>query len=183
MADPFLSETKALLERTSNVVRDLLGGLPASWLDGRDTPDGWRPRDVVGHLITAELDDWMPRVKIILDHGTSRPFEPFDRFAMLERDRSASMDELLDRFESLRARSLRELDERVGDADLEKPGHHPRLGDVTLRQLLATWAVHDLDHTAQVFAALSATRDEAVGPWKQYLGILLRREDPSAVPG
>lgn len=69
------------------------------------------------------------------------------------------------------------------DADLDRVGRHPSLGEVTMRQLLATWAVHDLDHIAQVFAGMSATQDAAVGPWKAYLGILLRREDPSAVPG
>jgi hypothetical protein len=47
---------------------------------------------------------------------------------------------------------------------------------VTLGQHLATWAVHDLDHVAQVYSALAATRDQAVGPWKAYLGILLRRD-------
>lgn len=183
MADIFLAETTALLERTPRVLRDLLAGLPESWLDGRDTPEGWQPRDVVGHLITAELDDWMPRARMILNHGTAKPFDTFDRFAMLERDQGVSMADLLDRFEQLRAQSLRELGEEVTDADLDRVGRHPTLGEVTMRHLLATWAVHDLDHIAQIFAGMSATRDEAVGPWKEYLGILLRREDPSATPG
>ena len=183
MADPFLSETKALLERTPRVLAELLRQLPEPWLEGRDTPDGWQPRDVVGHLITAELDDWIPRARMILDHGTTRPFDKFDRHAMLERDKGVPTDTLLERFAELRAKSLRELDELVSDADLEKVGTHPSLGDVTMRNLLATWAVHDLDHTSQIFAGMSAAHDGTVGPWKHYLGILLRREDPSAVPG
>ena len=48
-----------------------------------------------------------------------------------------------------------------------------------MRQLLATWAVHDLDHVAQIYAALAGSYDDAVGPWKAYLGILLRREATS----
>ena len=185
MADHFLAETRSLLVRTPRVLRDLLGDLPETWLQGRDTPAGWRPRDVVGHLISAELDAWMPRVKIILEHGTDRPFDRFERFAMLERDKGVPLAQLLDRFDRLRATSLGEFDERITDADLERVGRHPdpKLGDVTLRNLLATWAVHDLDHSSQIFAGLSAAFDETVGPWKQYLGILLRREDPSAVPG
>jgi uncharacterized damage-inducible protein DinB len=182
VADPFLAETKALLERTPQVLRDLLGGLPDAWLHGRDTPDGWQPRDVVGHLITAEIDDWIPRARMIIDHGTTRPFVPFDRHAMLERDRGTALDWLLDRFGELRAQSLSQLDGLVSDTELELTGRHPQLGEVTMRQLLATWAVHDLDHTSQIFAGLSAMYDETVGPWKEYLGILLR-EDPSAVPG
>jgi hypothetical protein len=183
MADPFLDETKALLERTPRVLTELLGGLPGTWLDGRDTPGGWQPRDVVGHLITAELDDWLPRIRRILDDGTTRPFDKFDRFAMFERDKGKSLDDLLRQFAELRAESLRQLDDLVDESSLELEGHHPSLGTVSMRNLLATWAVHDLDHISQVFAGMSAAYDETVGPWKAYLGILLRREDAAAVPG
>jgi len=183
MADPFIAETRAILERTPGVLRALLSGLPEAWQEGRDTPDGWQPRDVVGHLISAELDDWIPRAELILEHGPEQPFPPFDRFAMLQRDRDVPLDTLVERFAELRATTLGQLSELVADEDLDRVGHHPTLGEVTLRQLIATWAVHDLDHTAQVFAGLSAHYDQEVGPWKDYLGILLRREDPSAVPG
>lgn len=183
MADAFLAETTALLERTPRVLQALLGGLPDSWMEGRDTPDGWQARDVVGHLISAELDDWIPRAEIILRDGTSRPFDKFDRFAHEQRDRGVPMPALLDRFAELRAHNLERLRELVTDADLDRRGTHPSLGEVTMRQLLATWAVHDLDHVSQAFAALSASQDATVGPWKEYLGILLRREDPAAQPG
>jgi hypothetical protein len=33
------------------------------------------------------------------------------------------------------------------------------------------------DHVAQIYAALAGSRDAAVGPWKAYLGILLRRDE------
>jgi hypothetical protein len=183
MPDTFLDETTELLARTPRVLHELLDGLPQAWLEGRDTPGGWQPRDVVGHLISAELDDWIPRAEIIMEHGGDRPFEPFDRVAHVERDRDVAMAALLARFAELRAAKLARLRELVTDADLDRIGRHPTLGEVTMRQLLATWAVHDLDHVAQVFAALSASQDASVGPWKEYLGILLRREDPSAVPG
>lgn len=184
MGDGILAETTALLERTPRVLIELLGGLPASWLEGSDTPGGWQARDVVGHLISAELDDWIPRVELIATYGPDRPFEAFDRFAHVQRDRDVPLPTLLSRFAELRAASLVRLGELVtDDADLKRVGTHPSLGQVTMRQLLATWAVHDLDHVAQAFAALSASQDDAVGPWKAYLGILLRREDPSAQPG
>lgn len=183
MTDPFLHDTTALLERTPRVVRELLDGLPASWLDTPDTEEGWTPQDVVGHLISAELEDWIPRVQIILEHGADRPFTSFDRFAHVERDRKATLPELIDRFAELRVENLRRLAALVTDADLDRAGRHPALGDVTLRELLATWAVHDLDHLAQAYAALAGSHDRSVGPWKAYLGILLRRDDPSAQPG
>ena len=179
----FLAETTDLLRRTPDVLRSLLVGLPESWDSTPDVEGGWRPRDVVGHLITAELDDWIVRTKRILEHGTSLPFDSFNRFAHVGRDGDASLDQLVDRFAELRAKSLAELVELVDDGDLDRPGRHPALGDVTLRELLATWAVHDLDHTSQIFAGMAGSRDAAVGPWKAYLGILLRRNDPAAVAG
>jgi hypothetical protein len=182
MADTFLDDTIALLERTPRVLHELLGGIPDGWLEGRDTPDGWQPRDVVGHLISAELDDWIPRAERILEHGPDRAFDPFDRFAHVDRDQGIGIHGLLDRFVELRNANISQLRELVTDDDLDRVGRHPSLGEVTMRQLLASWAVHDLDHIAQIFAAMSATQDEAVGPWRAYLGILLRREDPGAVP-
>jgi hypothetical protein len=176
MTDPFLADTKALLERTPRVVHALLDGLPDTWLGTPDTPDGWTPHDVMGHLISAELDDWIPRARIILEHGPERAFDPFDRFAHVERDRDVPLPDLVDRFEQLRADNLAKLGELVGDDDLDRVGRHPELGQVTMRQLLATWAVHDLDHVAQIYAGLAGTYDGAVGPWKAYHGILLRRE-------
>ena len=179
----FLAETIALLARTPDVLRSLLIGLPEGWTNVPDVADGWRPRDVVGHLITGEQTDWMTRTRRILEQGTSVPFDRFDRFAMLERDQGVPLDELVERFAALRADNLAALGELVTHADLERRGLHPSLGEVTLRELLATWAVHDLDHVSQIYAGLAGSRDAEVGPWKAYLGILLRREDPSAVPG
>jgi hypothetical protein len=175
MTDTFLDETTALLERTPRVVRALLDGLPEPWLEAPDTPDGWTPRDVVGHLISAELDDWIPRAEMILRDGTDRAFDPFDRFAHVKRDVGVSLAALIERFAELRGEQLARLRELVSDDELDRVGLHPELGEVTMRQLLATWAVHDLDHVAQIYAALAGSYDAAVGPWKAYLGILVRR--------
>jgi hypothetical protein len=179
----FLAETTDLLRRTPDVLRGLLSGLPEGWTDTPDTEDGWRPRDVVGHLITGEQTDWMVRAQRILEHGTSKAFDRFDRFEQLERDVGVPLTTLLDRFAELRRDNLAQLATLVNDADLDRRGLHPALGEVTLRELLATWTVHDLDHVSQIFAGMAASRDAAVGPWKAYLGILLRRDDPAAAPG
>lgn len=182
--DSFLLETTDLLRRTPSVLRDLLVGLPASWSDTPDKPEGWRPRDVVGHLISGEMTNWLDRTRRILEAGTSRAFDPFDRFAMLDRDVGRSLDELVEQFATLRAQNLETLAGLgLGDADLDRRGLHPALGEVTLRELLATWSVHDLDHVSQIYAGLAGSRDAAVGPWKVYAGILLRRTDPAAQPG
>ena len=179
----FLVETTDLLRRTPGVLRALLADLPESWAGTPDKEGGWTPKDVVGHLVTAELDNYLTRAEHILQHGASAPFEPFDRFVMLERDREQSLEELIDRFAELRMDNLEQLGELVSDADLDRRGLHPALGEVTMRELLATWSVHDLDHTSQIFAGMAGSHDHDVGAWKRYLGILLRRDDPAAVAG
>jgi hypothetical protein len=179
----FIAETTAVLERTPQVLRGLLVGLPETWTDTPDTADGWRPRDVVGHLITGEETDWITRTRRILEQGTSVAFDRFDRLAMLDRDAGVPLDDLVERFAALRAENLATLGDLVTDADVDRRGLHPSLGEVTLRELLATWAVHDLDHIGQIYAGLAGSHDKEVGPWKAYLGILLRREDPSVVAG
>jgi hypothetical protein len=179
----FLAETTDLLRRTPDVLRALLLHAPEAWVDTPDTADGWRPKDVVGHLITGEQTDWMARTQRILQDGTSQAFDRFDRFAMLDRDREATLDELVERFAELRAANLARLASIATDADLDRRGLHPSLGEVTLRELLATWAVHDLDHVSQIYAGMAGSHDADVGPWKAYMGILLRRADPAAVPG
>ena len=179
----FVEETINLLSRTPALLRTLLTGLPEAWTDTPDTAEGWRPRDVVGHLITGEQTDWMVRTRRILEHGTSLAFVRFERFAMLERDAGVPLDQLVERFAELREANMTALRDLVTDADLDRRGLHPSLGEVTLRELLTTWAVHDLDHISQIYAGLAGSHDADVGPWKAYLGILLRREDPSAVAG
>ena len=180
----FIGETTDLLRRTPELLRVLLGGIGEEWTNTADVPaDGWRPKDVVGHLITGELTDWVERTERILEHGTSMPFDRFDRFAHEGRDADASLDELVERFGTLREENLARLAGLVSPDDLERRGLHPTLGEVTLRELLATWAVHDLDHVSQIFAGMAGSHDAEVGPWKAYLGILLRRDDPSAVAG
>lgn len=179
----FIAETTDLLRRTPDVLRALLIGLPEAWTDTPDTPDGWRPKDVVGHLITGELTDWVERTQRILEHGPSVPFDRFDRFAHSDRDTDATLDGLVEHFARLRGENLARLAGLVSAEDLDRRGLHPSLGEVTLRELLATWAVHDLDHVSQLFAGMAGSHDAEVGPWKAYLGILLRRDDPAAVPG
>jgi hypothetical protein len=180
----FLADTTALLARTPAVLQALLLGLPDSWTDTPDTAEGWRPRDVVGHLITGDRTDWIGRTRRILEHGTSQAFDKFDRFAMLDRDAGRTLDELVTELSRLRQANLETLASIAPtEADLDRRGLHPALGEVTLRQLLSSWAVHDLDHISQIYAGLAGSRDAAVGPWKTYLGILLRRTDPAAKPG
>ena len=164
-----------ILRRTPATLNSLLCHLPDEWVFSNEGPESWSPFDVLGHLIHGEETDWIPRAKIILEYGERRTFEPFDRFAMFEKSRGKSMSELLDRFERLRAESLRELEGmNLTPEMLGKRGRHPELGVVTLSQLLATWVVHDLGHVGQIVRVLAKQYGEAVGVWRAYLPVLSR---------
>lgn len=170
-----LSETFDILERTPAVVGTLLRGTSASWHDVNEGPDTWSAFDVVGHLIHGEETDWIPRARLILEYGEGRPFEPFDRFAQFDRFSGWSLDRLLDRFTELRQANLETVRNwRLTEAQLALPGRHPELGSVTLRQLLATWAVHDLNHIAQIARVMAKRYAREVGIWRAYLSILNR---------
>ena len=162
-----------ILRRTPSTLNALLRDLPEPWLVHNEGPDTWSPYDIVGHLIHGEETDWIPRAKIILEHGETRPFEPFDRVAMFEKSKGKSIAELLDTFARLRAENLRELQQlNLTAALLDKRGVHPELGVVTLKQLLATWVAHDLSHIRQVVRVMAKQYRDDVGPWKAYLSIL-----------
>ncbi|HKY41935.1 MAG TPA: DinB family protein [Pyrinomonadaceae bacterium] len=170
-----LDHAKDILRRTPSTLTALLQDLPDEWLFSNEGRDTWSPFDVLGHLIHGEETDWIPRAKIILEYGEQRAFEPFDRFAMLEKWKGKSLRELLATFEQLRGESLRQLDElNLTPELLVRRGKHPELGVVTLAELLATWVVHDLSHIGQIVRVMSKQYGESVGPWRAYLPILSR---------
>lgn len=170
-----LRENLDLLARTPSVLDALLRGTSASW-HGVDEGQGtWSAFVVVGHLVHGEETDWVPRARIVLEHGEARPFESFDRFAQLERFAGWELDRLLDRFSELRRENLETVRSwNLTDDQLALRGRHPELGPVTLRELLATWAVHDLNHLVQISRVLAKRHADEVGPWRAYLSVLNR---------
>ena len=168
-----LESVTVLLDRTPSVLDSLLGGLPEAWVHQNEGRDTWSSFDVVAHLLEAERTNWIPRIRHLIKHGESAAFPPFDRFGFEEKSAGKSMAELLATFREARAGSLRDLDTlKLTPEDLGRKGRHPDFGQVALGQLLATWAIHDLNHLAQIVDVLARQHAEAVGPWRAFLGIL-----------
>src|SRR5260370_28013643 len=131
-----LKDAVAVLERTSASLTALLSGLPETWIRATEGEGTWSPYDVVGHLIHGERTDWIPRARHILA-GETRPFESFDRMAQFSESQGKSLGELLEIFANLRRESVAALvGMNLTEADLERKGTHPELGEVTLSQLL-----------------------------------------------
>lgn len=172
----FVSECREVLARTPDALTHMISGLTDPWVSAAEGPETWSPFLVVGHLVHGERTDWVPRAEIILS-AEERPFEPFDRFAMLHATSGRDLDSLLEEFTTLRRASLTWLSARsLTPADLERTGRHPELGPVTLRELLAAWVVHDLGHIAQIARVMAGRFGVDVGPWKAYLPVLAPRQ-------
>lgn len=171
-----LSHGIAMLERTPATLQAMLGGLPETWTSPNEGPETFSAFDNIGHLVHGERTDWIPRVRIILAQGGDRRFEPYDRFAQVRESAGKTLSQLLAEFAELRGANVAALREmQLTEHHLALEGEHPQFGAVTLRQLLATWVVHDLGHVAQVARVMAKQYHEAVGPWTAYLPILTRR--------
>lgn len=168
-----LPRTIAILARTPVVLNALLRDLPEAWTLRNEGKNTWSAFDVVGHLIHGERTDWMPRARMILQFGEAQTFVPFDRLAQIRESQAKTLEQLLDEFGRLRSENLDKLHAlNLQQEDLERSGRHPALGVVTLSELLATWAVHDLTHLHQISRVMAHQYREAVGPWRRYLGVL-----------
>lgn len=170
-----LARARAVLERGPSVVQALVAGLPEDWLEARPTPDDWNAHQVLCHLVYVEETDWLVRARMIMEVGTGEAFPPVEHGDQSGRYLGISTEALASRLAELRATNLAALDAMgLGPDDLERRGTHPTLGEVTMRQLLATWVVHDLNHVRQLQEALAAHYVDEVGPWRAMLGVLDR---------
>jgi uncharacterized protein YfbU (UPF0304 family) len=171
-----LDRTVEILRSTPATLRALSGNVSDPWIRCDEGPDTWSPYDIVGHMIHGEKTDWIGRMRIILEEGESRTFTPFDRFAQFQESRGKTLIGLLDTFEALREENLRTLEGmNLQPEQMDLTGMHPELGRVTLRQLLATWTVHDLGHIAQIARVMAKGYTDQVGPWGAYLSVLKDR--------
>lgn len=168
-----LEAVMEVLRRTPQTLDALLRGISDGWLIHNEGGDSWSPYDVVGHLVHGEHKDWITRARTILEQGETRTFDQFDRTAMFRESKGKSIAQLLDEFALLRRDNLALLESwNLSAADYARKGAHPAFGPVTLAELLSTWAVHDLSHTAQICRVMAKQYSEAVGPWKEYLPLL-----------
>jgi hypothetical protein len=168
-----LNKSIEILERTPQTLKQLLSGLHEDWLMNNEGPDTFSPYDVVGHLVHGEKTDWRPRVQRILKDGNTKTFDLFDRFAMYEESKGKSIDQLLQKFEDIRKENIKWFKSlNLTEKDLDKKGMHPKLGEVTLRNLLATWVIHDLTHIAQITRVMAKQYKEDMGPWVEFFRIV-----------
>lgn len=177
-----LRQTIALLAHTPATLNSLLRDLPDKWTLQNEGEGTWSAFDVVAHLIYCEHANFLPRTKIILEFGEARGFEPFDRWGHVKESHGKSLTQVLDEFSQLRTENIGELQKlKLGEEDLRRQGRHATFGTITLSELLATWAAHDLNHLHQISRVMAHQYRENVGPWSKFLGVM--QCDGHSAPG
>lgn len=81
-----IEDCLAVLTRTPMTQNALLRDLPSAWTGATEGPGTWSPYVVVGHSIHAEKADWIPRLTIILEHGTKPPVRALRSRGLLPRE-------------------------------------------------------------------------------------------------
>lgn len=168
------SKSIEILSNTPSVLESLLKNLSKEWLFSNEGPDTWSPFDIIGHLVHGEKTDWMERMNVIV-FRKDKHFIPFDRFAQFTESKEKTIADLLLEFTDLREKNIESLKSMNLSGDkLDLIGIHPSFGEVTLRQLLSTWVVHDLGHISQITRVMAKQYKHETGPWIEYLPILTK---------
>ncbi|SFK34166.1 DinB superfamily protein [Halobacillus dabanensis] len=167
------NEALEILGRTPTTLENFLSGLSLGWMECNEGEGTWNPTQVVDHLIECERNNWVPRLKTMVEEGGNKVFPPFDRDAHITNPSKTSLSQKLNEFKCLRFQNteiVRGL--IISDTQLELTGKHPAFGEVKLSELLSTWVVHDLTHISQIVRVMAERYREDVGPWEAYLGVL-----------
>lgn len=166
-----VAHVRESLMQGPRIFEGLIASAPAGAMQWRETPDAWTPVEVLAHLADGEITDWMPRVERILAGGGR--FAPYDREGGFARYRGWSAEALVGEFGQLRRANLEKLDRlELTAPHLRLTGEHPEFGTVTLEQLIATWAAHDMAHVVQLSRILARAFGRYVGPWTRYFSVL-----------
>ena len=166
-----ITDVRASLAQAPRIVEGLIAAAPREALHWREADGAWNSVEVLCHLADGEITDWMPRIEKLLSGGGR--FTPFDREGGFVRYRGWTAEALVGEFGQLRRANLEKLDTlNLTAPHLALTGQHPEFGTVTLSQLLACWATHDMAHIAQISRLLTRSFGRHVGPWRKYFSLL-----------
>jgi hypothetical protein len=166
-----IRDVRESLAQGPRIVEGLIAAAPPDALHWREADGAWNTVQVLCHLADGEITDWMPRVEKILSGGGR--FMPFDREGGFVRYRGWTAEALVGEFGQLRRANLEKLDTfNLSAPHLALTGDHPEFGSVTLAQLLACWAAHDMAHVAQLSRLMTRSFGRHVGPWRKYFSLL-----------
>ena len=138
---------------------------PLSDTFGTEPEATWGPRETLAH-VQEMLPFWQGEIERVLaglgsDTAEEPPFGRVAtdelRLAVIERDRTLPVRELFGRIEAGVGRMRGRLDE-LGERELARRGRHPRLGPLTVAEILDRFVVGHLEeHVDQLRDILKGT--------------------------
>lgn len=169
-------EVSHLLRAAGDAITAEVGAMPRHVATFRPAPGEWCALEVVGHLIEAEQRGFAGRIRLILEHRAHRGTEPLrlqgwdqDEVARARRDHEREPAAVLAEFTTLRAASVA-LVAGLGVADLDRAGDHPKVGRLTVSDLLHEWVHHDRNHFRQILAGVQALAWPNMGNARRFSG-------------
>lgn len=152
----FPAQAAELLRVTPIALRAELTALPPPALSWHPAPGEWCAKEVVGHLIEAEQRGFAGRIRVILG-GDSPQLTAWDQVQVARDRRDCERDAagLLNEFSKLRKASVA-LVVGLKNSDLQRGGHHPKVGFLRVQDLLHEWVHHDRNHLKQIMANVQA---------------------------
>jgi hypothetical protein len=124
-----------------------------------EEPYPWTVRDMLAHLLSAE--EGLARIaQDVAAGGSGAPegFEDYDHYNAQEQGRLAGIpvERLLSALAATREATI-EWVATLDDTDLDREGHHPALGEVSLETLINAIHGHQLMHVRDLQALLRST--------------------------
>jgi len=147
----------ALLLRASTVaIRDEVEAATADVLAWHPAPGEWCVNEVLGHIIEADRRGFAGRVQVLIDQENP-DLVAWDQqeVARARHDCERDARELVEEFLDQREPGL-ELLERLSVADLSRSGRHPRVGVLSIGDIVSEWIHHDRNHLKQMLTNVQA---------------------------
>jgi hypothetical protein len=150
------ADVAPLLRATVEILAAEIEALPESVFSWHPAPGEWCIKDVLGHLVEAELRGFAGRIRIVLasDEPALETWDPAE-VARARRDCERDVRALLDELTHLRDASVA-LVESLGEAELLRAGRHPVVGRLRVVDLLHEWVHHDRNHVKQALSNVQA---------------------------
>lgn len=118
----------------------------------------WTIRNILAHLVTAEraFNKLLPSIQAG-GPGVAEDFD-IDRYnaRQQEKTRELNSQELLEQYEVVRADMIAWVNS-LAEADLEKKGRHPYLGQTTLREMIKMVYLHNQIHYRDIRKILKSS--------------------------
>ena len=168
-----LEDVQAILSITPERWQRLVGTLSTDLLARPPAAGEWSALNCLEHLLDAERMLFPVRLRAFLAGQDLHDFDPRQQHATPE---SRTPEQLVAAFVHSRQESLVLL-KQLKDDDLGRTVQHPKLGTVTLEEMLHTWAAHDLMHTVQAERALMQPFMLGCGGWRPFF-----RDHEIAIP-